>query len=80
MQKSVSFNSKVKVQHMHAWSFAYRESRKSKWISMVLDRQRFESRKRLLEAELEKSRFFSRKIKKMSISWTVNIPRSTMQP
>lgn len=71
----MSFDSKVKVRQMHAWSFAYREARKSNWISNVLDRHRFEIRKLLLEDDLTKVEFFSRKIKKMSMSWTIYIPR-----
>lgn len=74
MMKSVSFDSKVKIHHMHAWSFAHREARKSN--GFVSDRQRFETRKQLLEVQLAKIGFFSKKIKKMSISWTIYIPRS----
>ena len=61
MLKSVSFDSKVKIQHMHTWSFAYREARRSNWLSVVSDRQRFETRKQKLEEELAKIRFFSKR-------------------
>lgn len=75
MIKRVNFDSKVRVQQMHVWSFAYREARKSNWISNFLDRHRFEIRKQLLEDELTRVEFFSRKVKQMSISWIIYIPR-----
>lgn len=46
---------------MHVWTFAYREARKSNWISNILDRHRFELRKLLLEELLTEIRFFSKK-------------------
>lgn len=46
---------------MHVWTFAYREVRKSNWISNILDRHRFELRKLLLEELLTEIRFFSKK-------------------
>lgn len=59
--KKVHFNPNVEVLHMHAWAFAYRKARTSEWRSIVLDRHRFEHRKQLLEKELEKIEFFTKK-------------------
>lgn len=58
--KRVSFDPRVKIRHMHVWTFAYREARKSNWESSVLDRERFELRKQQLEAKLFEIGFFSR--------------------
>lgn len=61
--KKVSFNPDVKIHHMFAWSFAYREARRSDFdrISILLDQFRFNIRKQDLEEELKKIGFFSRK-------------------
>lgn len=58
--KRVSFDSDVKVQNMHVWTFAYHEARKSEWMRFAADRYRFELRKKQLEAMLVKIGFFSR--------------------
>lgn len=73
--RSVCFDLKVKIQYLHVWSFAYREARKSHWI---LDRERFEIRKQLLNVKLERCDFFSKKVKKMSMCWIIYIPKMTM--
>lgn len=59
--KRVSFDSNIKIQHMHVWAFAYQEARKSEWMRFAADRYRFELRKHIIEAMLTKIRFFSRK-------------------
>lgn len=61
--KSVSFDPNIKIQHMYVWTFAYREARKSNWISYILDRHRFELRKLILEELLAEIRFFSKEKK-----------------
>lgn len=58
--KEVRFDSNVKIHNMHVWTFAYHEARKSNWISSVLDRQRFELRKQILEKLLTEIGFFSK--------------------
>lgn len=59
--KKVRFNPNIEIRHMHVWTFAYREARKnSNWISNILDRQRFELRKQILEEQLTEIGFFSR--------------------
>lgn len=75
LTKSVCFDLKVRFQYLHVWSFAYQEARKSNW---VLDRVRFEIRKQLLNEKLERCDFFSKKVKKMSMSWTIYIPKKIM--
>lgn len=62
MDKRVRFDCNVQIHNMHVWTFAYREARKgSNWISNILDSMRFELRKQILEEELTKIEFFSRK-------------------
>lgn len=66
--KSVSFDPNVKIRHMHVWTFAYREARKSDWSRIAADRYRFELRKEKLEAVLTKIDFFlldNKKIQKL---------------
>lgn len=58
--KSVRFYPNVKILHMHVWTFAYRDARKSNWRSLVLDRYRFEMRKQILEKLLTQCGFFSK--------------------
>lgn len=60
--KSVCFDLNVKTLHMHVWTLAYHEARKSDWNRINADRYRFELRKEKLEALLNKIGFFSRQI------------------
>lgn len=61
IKTSVSFNPNVKIMHMHVWTFAYHEARKScDWARIAADRYRFELRKEKMDAMLSKIRFFSR--------------------
>lgn len=59
-KKTVSFDLHVKIQRMHVWTFAYQKARENNWISAILDRQRFELRKQILEDLLLEIGFFSR--------------------
>lgn len=58
MKKRVSFDPKVKILHMHVWTFAYREARKSDCIRNAADRFRFNLRREKLEAMLKRIGFF----------------------
>lgn len=60
IMKRASFDSNVKIQYLHAWSFAYREARKSEWMRHSVDRYRFDLRRQKLEALLVEIGFFSR--------------------
>lgn len=59
--KSVEFDPNIKIFYMHVWKFAYREARKSNWMSVAADRYRFELRKVKMESMLTKINFFSNK-------------------
>lgn len=60
-KKSVSFDYNIKILHMHVWTFAYREARKScDWMRVAADRYRFKLRINKMEAMLTKINFFSR--------------------
>lgn len=48
-ERHVHFNKIVTRHTIHAWSFAYREARKSDWQTCILDRIRFLNRIRSLE-------------------------------
>lgn len=58
--KNVRFDPNVKVHHMHVWAFAYRAARKSNCDSNILDKMRFDLRKKILEVLLTEIGFFSR--------------------
>lgn len=58
--KKVSFDPNVKILHMHKWTFAYQEARKSDWMRFAADRYRFDLRKKEMETMLAKIKFFSR--------------------
>lgn len=59
MKKSVCFDLNIKILHMHVWTFAYREARKScDWMRIAADRYRFEIRKEKMETMLTKNNFF----------------------
>lgn len=57
----LSFDPNVKILHMHVWSFAYQEARKSNWIRNAADRFRFELKMQRMETMLAKIGFLSRK-------------------
>lgn len=40
----VSFNLKPEIHNMYVWDFAYREARKSNWIQLSIDRERFKQK------------------------------------
>lgn len=57
--KCVTFDPNVKIYHMHTWSFAYHEARKScDWARIAADRYRFQLRKEKIQAMLDKIGFF----------------------
>lgn len=58
--KRVNFDSNVKILHMHVWTFAYNDARKSEWMRIRADRYRFDLRKQRMEEMLTKIGFFSR--------------------
>lgn len=58
--KKVHFDPHVKVLHMYAWSFAYREARKSDCERIAADRFRFKLRKQAMKAMLAEIGYFSR--------------------
>lgn len=45
---NVRFCEKPEIHYLYKWSFAYREARKSSYISAACDRQRFEKKILLL--------------------------------
>ena len=47
--KKVRFNEKVEIKSMCVWSYAYREHRKSYWMTVAVDRMRFQRRIRNME-------------------------------
>lgn len=59
--KKVSFDPNVQIHHMFVWQFAYREARRGDFYRIMFHKFRFEIRKQLLEAQLDKIGYFSRK-------------------
>lgn len=49
----VSFNLKPKIHYLYHWDFAYRQARKSHWMQLTADRERF--RQRIINFEGKKS-------------------------
>lgn len=47
----VSFNLKPKIHYLYAWDFAYRQARKSNWMQLSADRERF--KQKILKFEKE---------------------------
>ena len=40
----VKLNLKPEIHHLFAWDFAYRQARKSNWMQLSVDRERFRQR------------------------------------
>ena len=52
-EPKVSFNLKPEIHHMFSWDFAYRQARKSNWMQLAADRERF--RQKIIKFEMEGS-------------------------
>ena len=48
-EKKVRFNKNIQVFNMCKWTYAYREARKSTWVTIALDRMRFQRRIKITE-------------------------------
>lgn len=57
-RKKVCFDPNIEILHIHVWSYAYHNARKSNWKSIAADRYRFELRKKRLQTLLDKINFF----------------------
>ena len=47
--KHVRFNENVRINRMYVWKYVYRECRKTYWMTIAVDRFRFERRIRDIE-------------------------------
>ena len=43
-KKQVTFNPKLEIRYMHVWKYASRQARISPWLTLALDRTRFQRR------------------------------------
>lgn len=42
--KKVAFNLTPKIHYLYTWEYAYHHARKSNWIQLAADRERFKQR------------------------------------
>ena len=50
-EPKVCFNLKPEIHHMVSWDFAYRQARKSNWMQLAADRERFREKIKKFESE-----------------------------
>lgn len=53
-ESKLTFDPIPKIHYMYTWDFAYRQARKSEWIRIAADRERFKQRILKFEEEFKK--------------------------